>query len=307
MTLTELLLALTVVFVWGTNFVVIEFGLRDFPPLVFAALRFSLAALPWLFFIRRPPVAWRYLVAVGLLLGVGQFGLLFIAMRADIAPGLASLVIQVQVFFTVGLSVWLFGEKIRLRNLLGLALGVAGLCLVGANLDASTTLKGLLLVLVAALSWALSNLVMKAAGRRYGSFNALAFMVWSSLFAAPPLALLAVVFEGRATAIASIMHADLAAWAAVLWQSLGNTLFGFGVWNWLLTRHSAAVVTPMALLVPVFGLGASALILGEPMQDWKLVAAALIVAGLAINVIDPRRLMRAVNAAPPPPTGPGIP
>ena len=292
MTLAELLLALTVVFVWGTNFVVIEFGLRDLPPLVFATLRFALAALPWLFFIRRPPVAWRYLAAVGVLLGVGQFGLLFIAMRDDIAPGLASLVIQVQVFFTVGLSVWLFGEAIHLRNLLGLALGMAGLWLIGANLDASTTIKGLVLVVLAALCWALANLVVKAAVRKHGPFNTLAFMVWSSGFAVPPLAVLAVAFEGRATVLAAVAHADLAAWAAVLWQSLGNTLFGYGMWNWLLTRHSAAAFTPTALLVPVFGLGASSLILGEPLQGWKLAATGLIVAGLAVNVFDPARLMR---------------
>src|SRR6185503_13361628 len=104
MTPLELLLALTVVFIWGTNFVVIKIGLGAFPPLLFATLRFAFAALPWIFFIRRPAVAWRYLIAFGLFLGVGQFGLLFIAMRADITPGLASLVMQVQVFFTVGLS-----------------------------------------------------------------------------------------------------------------------------------------------------------------------------------------------------------
>ncbi|MFI5393024.1 MAG: EamA family transporter [Myxococcota bacterium] len=292
MTLLELLLALTVVFVWGTNFVVIRYGLADFPPLVFATLRFTLAALPWLFFIRRPPVAWRYLAAVGVLLGVGQFGLLFIAMRNDIAPGLASLVIQVQVFFTVGLSVWLFDEAIHLANLLGLALGIAGLWLIGAHVDASTTLKGLGLVGLAALSWALANLVVKAAVHRHGPFNTLAFMVWSSVFAVPPLAALAVVFEGPATAMTAIARADLAAWAAVLWQALGNTLFGYGVWNWLLTRHSAATFTPAALLVPVFGLGASSLILGEPLQGWKLAAAGLIVAGLAINLIDPVKLVR---------------
>ena len=290
MTVSELLLALLVVFIWGTNFVVIEIGLADLPPLTLAALRFLLAALPWLLFIRRPPVAWRYLVAVGVLLGAGQFGLLFTAMRDDIAPGLASLVIQVQVFFTVGLSVWLFREAIHLRNLLGLALGIAGLVLIAMNVDATTTPRGLVMVLLAALSWALANLVVKAAVRQHGSFNTLAFMVWSSLFAVPPLFALAFVLEGRAEVLGAIAHAGLGAWAVVLWQSLGNTLFGYGVWNWLLSRHSAAAFTPAALLVPVFGLGASALVLHEPLQAWKLTASALIVAGLAVNVIDPRRL-----------------
>jgi O-acetylserine/cysteine efflux transporter len=284
MTPLELLLALTVVFIWGTNFVVIKVGLGDFPPLLFATLRFFFAALPWLFFIRRPAVAWRYLVAFGLFLGVGQFGLLFIAMRADITPGLASLVMQVQVFFTVALSLWLFAEPLRARNLVGLALAVAGLAIIGAHLDAATTPRGLALVLLAALCWAGANITVKYAARAHGSFNVLGFMIWSSLFAVPPLAVLALTLEGYEPAARALAAAGWGAWAAVLWQSLGNTLFGFGAWNWLLARHSAAVFTPTALLVPVFGMGAASLVLHEPMHGWKLLAAGLIVLGLTVNM-----------------------
>ena len=284
MTPLELLLALTVVFIWGTNFVVIKIGLGDFPPLLFATLRFAFAALPWIFFIRRPAVAWRYLVAFGLLLGVGQFGLLFIAMRADITPGLASLVMQVQVFFTVGLSLWLMGEALHVRNLVGLALAVGGLVIIGLNVDAVTTPKGLALVLLAALCWAGANITVKYAARAHGKVDVLAFMIWSCIFAVPPLALLALWLEGYEPARAALVQAGWGAWAAVLWQSLGNTLFGFGAWNWLLARHSAAVFTPTALLVPVFGMAASSIVLNEPLHGWKLAAAALIVAGLGVNM-----------------------
>ena len=104
MPLSHLLLALAVVAVWGTNFVVIKWGLAELPPFLFATLRFALSAFPLLLFVRRPAVAWRKLAAFGVLLGVGQFGVLFYAMRADISPGLASLAIQIQVFFTIGLA-----------------------------------------------------------------------------------------------------------------------------------------------------------------------------------------------------------
>lgn len=176
-TATETLLALAVVFIWGTNFVVIELGIEHFPPLLFATLRFGLAALPWILVVARPRIPWRYLAAVGLLLGVGQFGVLFIAMRDDISPGLASLVIQVQVFFTVGLSVWLFGEAVKARNIAGLVLGAAGLWVIATHLDAATTPKGLALTLFAAVCWAAANLVVKAAHRRHGAFSALGLMV----------------------------------------------------------------------------------------------------------------------------------
>ena len=284
MTPLELLLALSVVFIWGTNFVVIKIGLDSFPPLLFATLRFFFAALPWLFFIRRPNVAWRYLALFGLFLGAGQFGFMFVAMRADITPGLASLVMQVQVFFTVGLSLWLFGEQVHARNLVGLALAVVGLAIIGLNLDAATTPRGLVLVLLAAASWAAANITVKYANKAHGKFDVLGFMIWSSLFGVPPLAVLALVLEGYEPAMAAIATAGWGAWAAVLWQSLGNTLFGFGIWNWLLARHSAAVFTPTALLVPVFGMAASSLVLNEPLYAWKLLAAGLVIAGLAINM-----------------------
>lgn len=284
MTVTELLLALAIVAVWGTNFAVIKIGLQDFPPLLFAFLRFGFAALPWVFFIPRPKVLWRYLIAFGLFLGVGQFGVLFIAMRADITAGLASLVMQVQVFFTVGLALWLFREPLHARNLIGLLLGMSGLVVIGTHLDATTTPLGLALVLFAALSWAGGNMTVKYAARRHGPFNVLGFMIWSCLFATPPLAALALVVEGWEPVSRALVNADWAAWAVVAWQSLANTLFGFGMWNWLLARHSAAAFTPTALLVPVFGMGASSLLLGEPLHAWKLMAAGLIVAGLAVNM-----------------------
>jgi O-acetylserine/cysteine efflux transporter len=281
---THLLLALGVVFVWGTNFVVIRWGLDGLPPFLFATLRFACSALPWLLFIRRPAVPWRKLATFGALLGVGQFGLLFLAMRADISPGLASLVVQVQVFFTIGLSLLTLGERLRGYQLTGLALAVGGLAVIAAHLDATLTLTGLALVIGAAFFWACANMVVKSVGR----VDMLGFMVWTSVFAVPPLLALSWWLEGPQLIAQSLAHASLGVWACVLWQAVGNTLFGYGAWNWLLARHPAATVTPMALLVPVFGMGASALSLGEPLPGWKLLAGTLVLCGLVVIVLWPQ-------------------
>jgi O-acetylserine/cysteine efflux transporter len=282
--ITHLLLALAVVFVWGTNFVVIRWGLDGLPPFLFATLRFAFSALPWLFFIPRPTAPWRKIAAFGVLLGVGQFGLLFLAMRSSISPGLASLVVQLQVFFTIGLSLWLMGERVRGFQIAGLLLALAGLGVIAANLDASVTLLGMGLVLSAAFFWSLANLVVKS----LGPVNMLHFMVWSSLFAVPPLLALSWLIEGPALMRSAVEQAGALVWASVLWQAVGNTLFGYGVWNWLLARHPAATVTPLALLIPVFGMGASAVSLGETLPGWKLGAAALVLLGLAVIVLWPR-------------------
>ncbi|MCB4364558.1 EamA family transporter [Hydrogenophaga taeniospiralis] len=285
MPLSHLFLALAVVFVWGTNFVVIRWGLDGLPPFLFATLRFTFSALPWLLFIPRPTAPWRKMAAFGVLLGVGQFGLLFLAMRSSISPGLASLVVQVQVFFTIGLSLLLMREHVRGYQLAGLLLALAGLGVIGLHLDAAVvTLAGLGMVLSAAFFWACANLVVKS----LGPVNMLHFMVWSSVFAVPPLFALSWLLEGPQLMQSAVTQATPLVWASVLWQALGNTLFGYGLWNWLLARHPAATVTPLALLVPVFGMGASALSLGESLPGWKLGAAALVLSGLAVIVLWPR-------------------
>lgn len=285
MPFNHLLLGLAVVFVWGTNFVVIRWGLDGLPPFLLATLRFAFSALPWLLFMPRPAVPWSRMAAFGVLLGVGQFALLFLAMRSSISPGMASLVIQMQVFFTIGLALLIWRESVRLYQVVGMLLAVVGLGVIASHLNAAVTATGVLIVLAAGFFWACANLVVKSIGR----VNMLHFVVWSSAFAVPPLFALSWWLEGSPRVMLAVLQqTSPAVWASVVWQAVGNTLFGYGVWNWLLSRHSAAQVTPMALLVPVFGMSASALALGEALQPWKLQAAALVLAGLAVIVLWPR-------------------
>ncbi len=278
--LSHFLLALAVVIVWGTNFVVIRIALDYLPPLSFAALRFTFALLPAVFFLKRPDVPWWHLIAYGVLIGVGQFGLLYLAMGHEISPGLASLVVQTHVFFFLILAIWLESEPIVLMQLPALALALAGGVVIARQSDGDASILGLIMTLGAALSWACGNLV----ARRSGRINMLAYVVWASMFSVPPLIALSMWFEGPDRVLAGIEQASPGAWAAVLWQSAGNTMFGYAAWGWLLARHPAGRVVPLALAVPVFGMGASALILGESLPVWKLLAAGLILAGLALNL-----------------------
>ena len=283
LSLRHFLLGLGVVAVWGTNFAVIKLALAQMPPLLFATLRFVAVILPAIFLVARPAVPWRNLAAYGLLIGVGQFGLMFIAMNGHISPGLASLVVQTQVFFTIGLAMWLSGERAHPVQGVSLALAAGGIGVILLHTDGSATPLGLVLMLLAALSWAGGNIVSRQAGR----VNMLAYVVWSSAFAVPPLVVLTLWQEGWTPVRTTLEHADAAAWAAVAWQAVGNSLFGYAAWGWLLARYPAATVTPMALLVPVFGMGASAFWLGESLPGWKLLAAALVMGGLALNLLWP--------------------
>lgn len=277
--LRHLFLALAVVAVWGSNFVVIQIALEKLPPLFFSALRFAFAFLPCAVFLPRPRVRWRNLAAYGLLIGLGQFGLMTFAMHGHITPGLASLVLQTQVFFTIFLSMFLMGERVRRMQWVALGVATAGIAVIAAHTDGNTSGLGLAMIILAAASWAVGNMVARRAGR----VNMVAYVVWSSVFAAVPLLLFSFVFEGVPAILNGIRFANVGTWVAVLWQAFGNALFGFAVWGWLLARYPAATVSPISLLVPVFGMTAAGVILGEPMPMWKLAAMALVMAGLALN------------------------
>ena len=280
----HILLALAVVAVWGSNFTVAKLGLRELPPLFFTFLRFFFAFLPAAFFIRRPDVPWRLLGSYGLLIGGVQFGFLYVALQNDISPGLASLVVQSQVFITIGLSIALSGEHVKLFQWGALALAVSGLGIIVAHGGQDATPLGVVLVLIAAAGWAGGNHVSRLSGK----VDMLGYVVWSSVFALPPLLALSLLLDGWPAILAGLERAGPVTWASVAYQSLANTMFGYAVWGWLLARHPAATVAPLSLLVPIFGFSTSALVLGEDFPAWKLAAGALVLGGLAINILWPR-------------------
>ena len=281
---SHLLLALAIVAVWGTNFVVIKLSLAAFPPFLFAALRYTFAFLPLVFFVPRPKTSWVNLCIYGLAVGVGQFGVLYFAIDGRISPGLASLVIQTQVFFTIGFAMFFAKERLRTYQMLAVLVAMAGLGIIALHTDVTTTFLGLALVVFTGFSWGVANTV----SRRAGSINMLAYVVWASAFAIPPLFAISFLFEGGWGHMStSLTSAPVGAWAGVLWQSWGNTIFGYSAWAWLLSKHPAAVVAPAPLLVPIFGMGAAAYFLGEPLPLWKILAAGLVIVGLIINLFWP--------------------
>lgn len=286
----HVLLALGIVLVWGLNFVVIHWGLEDFPPLLFAALRFTFVALPAVFLLRRPPIAVRWIVLVGLFMSAIQFGLLFVGMDAGLPAGLASLIVQLQVFFTMGLGVGLLGERPGARRWLGAAIAFGGIGVIAAGRAEDVPLLGVALAVGSAASWGAGNICTRLAQAP----DAVALVVWSSLVAPLPLLGLSLWVDGPDQVIAALTRMDGGTLAAVAYLAYPTTIFAFGIWAYLLSRHPAATVTPFALFVPVAGILGSTLILGEAMHPIEAVGGAIIVLGLAFNVLGPRLLRRRV-------------
>lgn len=278
-------LAVLVATIWGVNFVVIKVGLRDFPPLLFSALRFLTAAVPAIFFVGRPRVAWRWVLAVALFLGVAKFGLLFVGMHAGMPAGLSSLVLQSQVFFTILFAAVVLRERPRPVQLAGMAVAAAGIALIAVDYGVGSPISALLLVIAGAAAWGVSNVVTRYARPP----DALSFIVWVSAVAVLPLLALSLLVEGPAADLAALRGMDLGNFAAIGFIAWISTLLGFGLWGFLLREHDAGTVVPFALLVPVAGMLSGRLLLDEPLTPVRLGGAALVVAGMAAaTVIRPR-------------------
>lgn len=280
--LRHLALTIMVMGFWGTNFVAVRFGLDVVPPALLSSLRFLLVSLPLVFFLPRPRVPLRLLALYALLAFTLQFTLLFAAMHVGMPTGLASLVIQSQVFFTLLLTMLLEGERPLANQLFGTALGGIGIGVVALGLYAEVPLLALLLVLAAALSWSGSNLVV----RHMGGVNPVAMIVWSSGLACIPLIPISLAMEGLGawqTAWEALSTGNPKLWGALAYNVLGASLIGYGAWAFLLKHYPASRVAPFTLLVPVFGILTASIVLGERIDSLTWIGAALVFAGLALT------------------------
>ncbi len=280
MTPRDILLAISVAVVWGLTFIAIKVGVGETSPLMLSALRFLFAAVPLVVFVAPPRAPVWKVAAYGLLLGVGQFGLLFIAIRAGFPIGLTSVVVQAQAFFTVALAWGFLREWPRRTQVLGGAVALAGMVVIGSDRLAGASLGPFLLVVLASFFWGAANVLAKSVGR----IDMLAFTAWSSLAVPIPLTLLSLVSEGSGPFLA-LAHPTLKLAISVAVVAYAGTVFGFGVWARLLAHYSAATVAPFALLVPVVGIVAGAVVFGEALRPVELFGALLVMAGLALNVL----------------------
>ncbi|RZS39055.1 O-acetylserine/cysteine efflux transporter [Herbihabitans rhizosphaerae] len=285
MTTAHLFLAVALAAAWGFNFVVITAGLDHFPPLLFNALRFFVAAVPAIFFLRHPGVPWRWVALVALTLGVLKFSLLFFGMAEGMPPGLSSLVLQSQALFTAILATTLLGERLGGRQKLGLLVAFVGVGLIALDLGATAPLTAFALAIGAAAMWGVSNVIIRKAAPP----DNLRFMVWVGALAVLPLTTLSLIVDGPRADWEALRTVPWSAVAAVLYVGLVATVLGFGTWGYLIRTYSASTVAPFSLLVPVFGMGSAWLFVDESVSLPRILAGLLIVGGVLVGVIGVRR------------------
>ena len=278
----HLLLVLTIVLIWGVNFVAVYIGLQSFPPFLLSALRFGFSALPWVFFMPRPKAPTMLIFYYGLLNFALQFGLIFTGIKLGISPGLASLILQIQVFFSMGLAFLFYHDRPSNFKIACSLVSFIGIGIVGYHLNGGGTLLGLILMLLASFSWSAGNIFTK----KIHSESPLALVVWGNLAAFPVMALVSFFFEGPVVILSSLQHVSWPAIAALFYIVYFSTHIGYGAWAFLMKTYSTSAVVPFTLMVPVVGFISSALYLGEELQSWKLLASLFILGGLIIGLLE---------------------
>ncbi len=297
--------ALFIVVSWGLNFVVMKWGLASWTPFQMGAARYLLAAFPLILFIRPRGLPWRWVLLYGVAQGIGQFGLLFTALKLGMTASLASVLMQTQVFFTALFGLLFLQE--RLNRIQGIGLALAALALVcfsmhfvaGSSVNASITVGAFALTLCGAASWAASNIVARKAQQAAPGYDSIAFVVWSAAVPIVPFVLLSAWLDtGSVSAVMrSLTQAPVEAWAAAAYLGWIATIAGYAMWTNLLKRHTANRVAPLSLGVPVVGIAAGMLILGESVSAWQWVGVACVGAAL-IFVLFGDKILRKIGQSP---------
>ena len=278
----HLLLAIVIAAVWGFNFVIIKVGVAAVPPFLLTGLRFLLCAVPAVFFIQRPNVSWRYVAGFGLMLSIGQFVFLFLAVYLGMSASLASLVLQLQAFFTMFFAIFALREIPKPVQLLGACLAFGGIGLIALKRWSGPDALPLILCVIGAAGWGASNIIAKLAKPQ----NAVNFVVWASLAAPLPLFAMSWIFESHNKISAVFWHPTWLGTIAIFYLAYLSTLFGYSAWNYLLNRYPAGTVAPFSLLVPLFGIASGIIVLGEGFDRFEIAGAALVIAGLVVANFD---------------------
>jgi len=276
----DLLLAIAVMAIWGFNFSMIKMGVTNVHPLLATAARFALAVMPAIFFIARPNVQWRYLVSYGLVFGVGIWGMASWSITAGLSSGISSVLLSTNVIIGMIVGVWVFKEQASTRKITGAVLAMVALLVLVMSTTGNVTLAGVVLIMIAACSWTLMGVIVKASK----TTQAFAFNVWGMLFAPIPLVLFATALHGEQILWSALDNWDWSTTVAVLFQAYPTTLFGYWVWNRTLIKYPLSTAAPLTLLVPVFALISGYFMYDEVLSVAQVVASGLFLVGIGLIV-----------------------
>ena len=291
----DIIISLMVVIIWGANFTVIKLGLGGVPSMLLVALRYILTAFPAVFFIKKPKTEWKYIVLYGLLVGVFQFSCLFYAMEIGMPAGLASIVLQLQAFFSPAMALVFLKEKIKAKQIVGTLIAGAGLVIIATAAVSggisTIPLSAILLTAAAPIFWAASNVLSRIASEKAAekgdTLDMFSLVVWSGLIPPIPMFIFAFILNTPQEIMSAISNLNGMSIFAILYLAYGATLFGYGVWSKLIAKYPMGKIAPISLLVPITGLLTARIVLAEQLSSMQWLGASIILLGLIIANVSP--------------------
>ena len=279
----DVVLAVVVAVLWGLAFVATRIGLDSFSPPQLTALRFAIAALPALV-LPRPPVRWSALAAVGLTLFAGQFLFQFFGIAHGTPVGIAAVVVHAQALVTIVLAAVLLGERPTPRQWLGSAVALGGLGMIALTVGGDLAPIGFLLTLLSPVSFGVGNVLLKP----LGPVDMPSLIAWLSLMVPLPALAMSIALDGPAALPRALARGPWSGVAATLYLGLVATTLAYAIWGVLLRRY-LATVAPFALLVPLVGAVASALLFGEQFGGLRLAGMVVVLVCLATILLPAAR------------------
>jgi len=274
---------------WGLNWPVVKFMLTELPPLTIRAIAFPSAAL-LLFLIASlrgeallPSREDRLpMVMTGLFLVFG-FNVLTTFGQLVTETSKAAIIAYTMPALTAVLAVIILRERLDGRVLLALFFGMAALALLISEDVAGLTADflGPGIMLLAAFSWALGNVTLKA---RSWSLSPLALTIWFFVIAALACLPLALVFEPPWKQTWPSGPVFL----ALVYHVLGPMVICYALWTLSLSRLPASVAAISTLTAPIVGVGSAGFFLDEAMSSQKIIALLLVATSILIT-LSPRR------------------
>ena len=270
--------------IWGVAFVGIKEVLHDLSPSTLTILRFAIADIGLLILLAAVPSTrprferrdWWRIVALGVT-GVPGYHLALNWGEQRTSASIASLIVaSAPVMVALG-SAAVLRERVTPRRWLGIALAFAGVAVLATASHAdgtSTRVTGVLVAILAPVSWAVYIIVAKPLTERASTLQ-----VTATSMLVGSLCLLPFVSSRTLTEIGDL---PASRWAWMMQLSVGSTLLGYFLFVWALARLEATKVAVFLYAVPVVAIFSAWLILDEPLGFAVLAAAALVITGVVL-------------------------
>ena len=276
----HLCLAVAVMLVWGCSFVVAKLAITEMPPMLFMGIRYVMTGVLLLpFMLRERSRLWQ-VFGISVTLGFLHFACGFTGLLG-VDAAISVMLMQTQVPFAALLAVLFFGEKIGWQGGFGMLGAFVGVFLLAGGPQTASAPISAGLIVVAAFLWAVSAIQVK----RLGVMDPLALNGWVAVFAAPQMLIASFLLEsGHGAALERI---GPSVWFGFAYLILAVTVFGYGVWYWLLQRYEVNRALPLTLLTPVFGFLAGVWFLNESAEFTRLFGAIIVLFGVSAIVLQP--------------------